>query len=104
MVSQKPVLGINWGEVGFLADIEPAEAEKFLRELEPGFPIERRMRLILTRDGEVLGNALNEALIITSRPAKMLRFVVVVDGVRLVKNSGLTVSLSAPRRDQRPMQ
>ena len=45
MVSQKPILGINWGEVGFLADIEPVEAEKFLRELEPGFPIERRMRL-----------------------------------------------------------
>jgi len=73
MVQQKPVLGINWGEVGFLADIEPVEAEKFLREMEPGFPIERRMRLILTRDGEILGSALNEALIITSRPAKMLR-------------------------------
>ena len=55
MVNQKPILGINWGEVGFLADIEPIEAEKFLRDLEPGFPIERRMRLIITWNGEVLG-------------------------------------------------
>jgi NAD+ kinase len=81
MEHQVPVLGINWGEVGFLADIEPQEAEKFLRSLEPGFPVERRMRISLSKDGEFLGNALNEALIVTSRPAKMLRFVVVIDGV-----------------------
>jgi NAD+ kinase len=81
MEHQIPVLGVNWGEVGFLADIEPAEAEKFLREIETGFPVEQRMRISLSKDGEFLGNALNEALIVTSRPAKMLRFVVVIDGV-----------------------
>jgi NAD+ kinase len=96
MVNQKPILGINWGEVGFLADIEPLEAEKFLRDLEPGFPIERRTRLILTRNGEVLGNALNEALIITSRPAKMLRFVVVVDGVPAEKFRADGLLISTP--------
>ena len=30
MRRQIPVLGINWGEVGFLADLEPAEAVEFL--------------------------------------------------------------------------
>jgi len=39
------------------------------------------MRISLARDGEILGQALNEALIVTSRPAKMLRFMVVVDGI-----------------------
>jgi NAD+ kinase len=96
MEQQIPVLGINWGEVGFLADIEPVEAEKFLRELESGFTIERRMRLILTRDGEILGNALNEALIITSRPAKMLRFVVIVDGVPAEKFRADGLLISTP--------
>ncbi len=34
-----------------------------------------------TKDGESLGTALNEALIVTTRPAKMLRFSIVIDGV-----------------------
>ena len=78
---QIPIVGINWGEVGFLADIEPSEAEKFLMRLETGFPVERRMRISLLKDGKFIGNALNEALIVTSRPAKMLRFEVIIDGV-----------------------
>lgn len=81
MEKQLPVLGINWGEVGFLADLEPAEARAFIKSLRPGFAIEPRMRISLSRNGEMLGQALNEALIVTSRPAKMLRFVVVVDGI-----------------------
>jgi NAD+ kinase len=81
MKRQIPVIGINWGEVGFLADIEPSEAEKFLMHLEEGFPVERRMRISLSKDGNFIGNALNEALIVTSRPAKMLRFEVIIDGV-----------------------
>lgn len=81
MEKQIPVLGINWGEVGFLADLEPGEAREFLKTLRPGFAIEPRMRISLASGGETLGQALNEALIVTSRPAKMLRFVVVVDGI-----------------------
>src|SRR5690606_8655054 len=81
MEKQVPVLGINWGEVGFLADLQPGEARAFIKSLRPGFAIEPRMRISLAREGVVLGQALNEALIVTNRPAKMLRFVVVVDGI-----------------------
>jgi NAD+ kinase len=79
MRKQIPVLGINWGEVGFLANLEPDEAPEFFANLQVGFGIERRMRIALSVNGEPLGNALNEAVIVTSRPAKMLRFAVVVD-------------------------
>ncbi len=75
-----PVLGVNWGEVGFLADLEPSEALEFVRTLSRGFPVEERMRISLVKDGCELGVALNEALIVTARPAKMLRFSIVVDG------------------------
>lgn len=75
-----PVLGVNWGEVGFLADLEPSEAIAFVRSLQPGFPVEERMRISLAANNAPLGVALNEALIVTTRPAKMLRFSVVVDG------------------------
>jgi NAD+ kinase len=81
MENSVPVLGINWGEVGFLADLEPAQALAFIRQIPSGFSIEERMRIVLVKDGTCLGIALNEALIVTTRPAKMLRFTIVVDGV-----------------------
>jgi NAD+ kinase len=76
-----PVLGINWGEVGFLADLEQGEALEYVKKLPRGFPVEERMRISLFRDKEPLGSALNEALIVTTRPAKMLRFSIIIDGV-----------------------
>ncbi|HXX55650.1 MAG TPA: NAD(+)/NADH kinase [Methanoregula sp.] len=76
-----PVLGINWGEVGFLADLESSEALEFVRHLHEGFTVEERMRVSLFRDGEPVGEALNEGLIVTTRPAKMLRFSILVDDV-----------------------
>lgn len=76
-----PVLGINWGEVGFLADLEPDEALGFVKTLPRGFLVEERMRIALMKDGICLGVALNEALIVTTRPAKMLRFSILVDGM-----------------------
>ena len=39
------------------------------------------MRISLVRDDLPLGTALNEALIVTTRPAKMLRFSIIIDGV-----------------------
>jgi len=76
-----PVLGINWGEVGFLADLEPFEALEFVQNLVNGFSVEERMRITLSNDSTCLGTALNEGLIVTSRPAKMLKFSILVDGV-----------------------
>jgi NAD+ kinase len=76
-----PVLGVNWGEVGFLADLEPSEALEFIHNLPSGFSVEERMRIMLSSDGTCLGTALNEALIVTSRPAKMLKFSILVDGI-----------------------
>lgn len=89
-----PVLGINWGEVGFLADLEPVDAPAFLRNLVRGFEIEERMRISLAKDGILLGTALNEALIVTTRPAKMLRFSIIIDGIvaEQFRADGLLVS------------
>jgi len=76
-----PVLGVNWGEVGFLADLEPSNALDFIRDLPRGFSVEERMRITLSNNGKCLGAALNEALIVTTRPAKMLKFSILVDGI-----------------------
>lgn len=89
-----PLLAVNWGEVGFLADLDPAEAFPFIRTLPGGFSVEERMRILLRKDGEDLGTALNEALIVTTRPAKMLRFSIIIDGVvtEQFRADGLLVS------------
>ncbi|MGB4279857.1 MAG: NAD(+)/NADH kinase, partial [Methanoculleus sp.] len=69
MRKQVPILGINWGEVGFLTDLEPGEAIDFFAGLD-AFEVEQRMRVRLSAGGRVLGDALNEGLIVTDRPAK----------------------------------
>jgi NAD+ kinase len=76
-----PVLGVNWGGVGFLADLEPSEALAFIRTLSAGFSVEERMRIALYKDGDCLGTALNEAMIVTTRPAKMLSIAIAIDGI-----------------------
>lgn len=80
MKKQVPILGINWGEVGFLADLEPDEARAFFADQNSGLRVEPRMRISLSVDGKWVGDALNEAVVVTDRPAKMLRFCVYVDG------------------------
>lgn len=95
MEHQIPVLGINWGEVGFLTDLEPEEAEEVFRRIDrEGFGVDTRMRIQITVDGTPLGNALNEAVIATLRPAKMLRFSVLIDGIQAeeFRSDGLLIS------------
>lgn len=94
MPRQIPIIGINWGEVGFLADLEPEDIQKIPEILKVNQSLEERMRVSLVRDGESLGEALNEVLIVTTRPAKMLRFSIVVDGAvtEQYRSDGLLVS------------
>ena len=94
LTKQIPIIGINHGEVGFLADLEPEEAWEFIRTLVSGFEVEKRMRLSLFMNDQPLGEALNEALIVTTRPAKMLRFSIIIDGriSEQFRSDGLLVS------------
>jgi len=79
---QVPLIGINFGRVGFLTDLEATQAPAFLRRIaREGFAVEERMRIRLSVDGKNMGDALNEAVIVTERPAKMLKFAVMVDGI-----------------------
>ena len=91
---QIPIIGINWGEVGFLADLEPEEAEDVLTTISDGFLVEQRMRLSFFVGERHIGDALNEVLVVTSRPAKMLKFGIVIDGIlsEHFRSDGLLVS------------
>ncbi|NTV00011.1 MAG: NAD(+) kinase [Methanoregulaceae archaeon] len=96
MTRQIPVIGINWGEVGFLADLEQDEAFDVLMAIADGFSVEKRMRLSFSTGNRELGEALNEVLIVTSRPAKMLRFGIVIDGILSEEFRGDGILISTP--------
>lgn len=80
MKKQLPILGINRGHVGFLSEAEPEEAKEVFEKIERGsYTIEKRMRLSLKVDGDYIGDALNEAVIVTSRAAKIIELTVNID-------------------------
>ena len=50
-----PLIGVNMGEVGFLAGLEPREAIPFLLSMREGFLTEKRMKIRFSRGGSWLG-------------------------------------------------
>ncbi|MBD3185544.1 hypothetical protein GF325_01850, partial [Candidatus Bathyarchaeota archaeon] len=76
------ILGVNVGAVGFLAEFDITTQEEIFSQLMNTELIEERcMRLSTTIDASTrFPLALNEVLIITSRPSKALSIVIKVDG------------------------
>ncbi|GIG40964.1 NAD kinase [Cellulomonas phragmiteti] len=80
-----PLLGVNLGHVGFLAEIEPADVATAVRRLTDGdYTVEERSTLdvrVIDAAGEVLECwALNEAALEKTDPARMIEVVIEVDG------------------------
>lgn len=85
---QIPVLGVNFGRVGFLADATSENALSMIDEVLADFKVEARMRLAIHINGDFLPFATNEAVIVTTSivttsPAKMFAFRILVDGHEL---------------------
>lgn len=89
-----PVLGVNTGRLGFLAAVDPEDALEEVRGLLDGFETESRTRVAVEVGGERVGAALNEAVMVTSRPAKIMEFTVRQSGVEVesVRSDGLVVA------------
>lgn len=70
-----PILGINTGRLGFLADVSEEDMEEALAEiLEGKYTIEERNQLVLSVDGQDAGEgfALNEIAILKQDQASMI--------------------------------
>ncbi len=75
-----PLFGINMGTVGFLTEIDPELVFKSLEQVLAGnYFVERRTQLQIQHNKQ-LHSALNEVVIMTRRPAKMLHIEISVDG------------------------
>ena len=80
-----PLLGVNLGRVGFLAEAESADLDQTLdRVLERDYEVEQRMTLDVdvVVDGEVVdtGWALNECSVEKAARERMLELLVEIDG------------------------
>lgn len=95
-----PLIGINTGEVGFLTKLEKDDYKEELTNLIKGFDIEERSRLGVKlkprgkEKTEDFSPAVNEVVIATSEPAKMLQLRAILDGNEIEKfrADGLVVS------------
>ena len=94
-----PLLGVNLGRLGFLADVMPDEMPARLNEILDGdFVEERRFLLdvaVERGDGRVFsGPALNEAVIHKSSVARLVEFETYIDGhlVNSQRSDGLIVA------------
>lgn len=93
-----PILGINTGRLGFLADISEADIESTLGDIMQGkFRIEKRSQLTLTTDNhkyEGYNYALNEIAILKQDTASMLTIDAYINDEHLTtyQSDGLIIS------------
>lgn len=91
-----PILGINLGGRGFLADVKPSKAKLALRMLVSGeLPIYERERLA-GETSKRLPDALNDAVVCSAKPGKTLAFRVAIDGKTAMDSSGDGVIIATP--------
>jgi NAD+ kinase len=96
-----PLLGVNLGHVGFLAEAEPdALPDTVARVVSRDYTVEQRMTLdvVVRHGGEVVQRqwALNEASVEKTARQKMLELVVEVDGRPLSRWGGDGVVFATP--------
>ena len=94
LTKEIPIFGINMGTVGFLTEIEVENTFEALDAILDGeWSKEKRTQIIISHENETF-RALNEVVIMTARPAKMLHYEVSVDGevVEELRADGLIIS------------
>lgn len=95
-----PILGVNMGRLGFLADIAPDEIESCLRALyEDNYAVENRRVIQVTAEGESLEGvncALNDVAILKRDSASMISIRACIDGVYLTTYQADGLIISTP--------
>ncbi len=89
-----PLLGINMGTVGFLTEIDPEDTFKAVEEVLAGnYFVEKRSQLQIRHNSKI-HSALNEVVLMTYKPAKMLNIEISVDDevVEELRADGLIIA------------
>lgn len=95
------VLGVNLGQMAYLAEVEPADLDRALEGLLAGdFEIDERMvvEVVVGSDGPAAGRwwALNEAVIEKTRSGRLVRLEVAINGTFFTTYAADGVIIATP--------
>ncbi|KYH36233.1 MAG: inorganic polyphosphate/ATP-NAD kinase [Candidatus Bathyarchaeota archaeon B23] len=94
---ETPMLGVDMGRRGFLAEVSPEEVEEAIERILRGdYRLEECLKLSSRCGGQLLPDALNEVLVATSKPSKMAEMEVYVDGTHLITLQADGVLVATP--------
>ncbi len=97
---QIPILGVNLGSVGFMAELEASEISLLARLTQGKYRLEERMMLdvAVRREGRIIYRdlALNDAVITKGAVARIIDLDVKADGALVDRYSGDGVIVSTP--------
>ncbi|MBR5529871.1 MAG: NAD(+)/NADH kinase [Oscillospiraceae bacterium] len=95
-----PILGVNIGNLGFMAELESAELQELKRIATGDYTIDERMMLDVTvmRDRDIIFHdiCLNDVVITKGAVARIVHLAVECDGVRAMECGGDGMILATP--------
>ena len=95
-----PILGVNIGTMGFMAELENSELDKLTRLVTGDFTLDKRMMLDVTvqRDRDIIFHdiCLNDIAITKGAVARTVHLSVQFDGIQAMECSGDGVIISTP--------
>jgi len=95
-----PILGVNIGTMGFMAELESSELDKLARLANDDFTIDSRMMLDVTvqRDRDIIFHdiCLNDVVVTKGAVARIVHLEVKCDGVQAMESGGDGVIISTP--------
>lgn len=95
-----PVLGVNIGTMGFIAELESSELDKFANLVRGEYTLESRMMLDVTvqRDQDILFHdiCLNDVVVTKGTVARIVHLAVKCDGTTAMEMGGDGVILATP--------
>lgn len=95
-----PILGVNIGTMGFMAELESSELKELRRLADGNYAVETRMMLHVRAEHEgrtvLEEDALNDAVITKGAVARIVQMSVSCDGVEIMGFGGDGVVISTP--------
>lgn len=98
-IYHKPLLGINLGRVGFVANLEPDETDELKKLVTGDYRIQKRMLLDITvdKDGEEQHyTAMNEAVLHRDSLSNIVNISVALDGEQIISYRADGMMFSTP--------
>ena len=95
-----PILGVNIGTMGFMAELESTELDKLVQLAKGNYTLESRMMLDVTvqRDRDILFHdiGLNDVVVTKGTVARIVHLEVKCDGVTAMESGGDGVVVATP--------